>query len=62
MAAARGLGKGLDALIPSGISSSSGSTNSSKAKEDKSSEKKLDIRSPAASFRLESGPGCKGYL
>ena len=40
MAAARGLGKGLDALIPSGISSSSGSTNSSKAKEDKSSEKK----------------------
>ena len=40
MAAARGLGKGLDALIPSGISSSSGSANSNKAKEDKSSEKK----------------------
>ncbi len=40
MAAARGLGKGLDALIPSGISSSSGSANSNKAKEDRSSEKK----------------------
>ena len=40
MAAARGLGKGLDALIPSGISSSSGSANSNKAKEDGSSEKK----------------------
>lgn len=40
MAAARGLCKGLDALIPSGISSSSGSANSNKAKEDRSSEKK----------------------
>ena len=29
MAAARGLGKGLDALIPSGISSSSGSAGTS---------------------------------
>lgn len=39
MAAARGLGKGLDALIPSGVSSSKSSSNTSKSKQDSSAEK-----------------------